>query len=241
MPPLTEASTAASFGVIPQHPLLSRRDFVGAGSIRVSDVTCLPAFWGQPAWNFIHGLHDAEGYPALVSLGFRSEWAVFAGVQRLHSDLGDDDMEVLDTIREPLTSAIAFRSELDRSVRRLQSLQVVDDPLKADAGLEEDAAPAPGNPAGAGRFASVYRPLDDQRRAVTAAPLTNREAEVLALVAAGWTNHKVGRALAITERTVRKHLGNVYEKLGVSGRTSATAWWATQPGNQAMVRRRPSK
>ena len=68
--------------------------------------------------------------------------------------------------------------------------------------------------------------------AATAAPLTDREAEVLALVADGWTNHKVGPVLAISERTVRKHLGNAYEKLGVSSRTAAATWWVTHPGNR---------
>src|SRR5664279_198719 len=68
MPPLTKAATAASFSVIPHHPVLSHSHFSGSGSIRVSDVTRMAAFWGQPAWNFIHGIHHAEGYPALLSL-----------------------------------------------------------------------------------------------------------------------------------------------------------------------------
>ena len=47
-------------------------------------------------------------------------------------------------------------------------------------------------------------------------------------MAAGWTNVRVGHVLGITERTVRKHLGNVYDKLGVGGRTSAATWWVSK-------------
>lgn len=49
---------------------------------------------------------------------------------------------------------------------------------------------------------------------VSEAQLTLRQAEVLSLVARGWTNRRIGRALGITERTVRKHLTNACEKLG---------------------------
>lgn len=44
--------------------------------------------------------------------------------------------------------------------------------------------------------------------------LTPRQREILRLVAAGCTNRQVGRALGLTERTVGKHLENVYLRLG---------------------------
>jgi DNA-binding NarL/FixJ family response regulator len=54
--------------------------------------------------------------------------------------------------------------------------------------------------------------------------LTDRELEVLRLVARGWTNEHVAEALSISERTIRFHLTNVYDKLGVSSRGEAIAW-----------------
>jgi DNA-binding NarL/FixJ family response regulator len=51
--------------------------------------------------------------------------------------------------------------------------------------------------------------------------LTNREVEVLRLVAKGWTNKAIGRALTISDRTVQGHLANIYGKLNVSSRTEA--------------------
>jgi DNA-binding CsgD family transcriptional regulator len=53
--------------------------------------------------------------------------------------------------------------------------------------------------------------------------LTRREREVLELVAEGRTNAEVARMLWISPGTVRKHLENAYEKLGVHTRTGAVA------------------
>jgi DNA-binding CsgD family transcriptional regulator len=54
-------------------------------------------------------------------------------------------------------------------------------------------------------------------------PLTAREREVLAWVARGKTNAEIARLLWLAPSTVRKHLENVYAKLGVSTRTAAVA------------------
>ena len=57
----------------------------------------------------------------------------------------------------------------------------------------------------------------------TAADLTARELEVLRLVAQGATNRSIGTALAQSERTVDRHVSNIFTKLGVSSRAAATA------------------
>ena len=54
-------------------------------------------------------------------------------------------------------------------------------------------------------------------------PLTEREREILDLVAAGKTNAEISEAIWIAPGTVRKHLENIYEKLGVHSRTAAVA------------------
>jgi DNA-binding NarL/FixJ family response regulator len=51
--------------------------------------------------------------------------------------------------------------------------------------------------------------------------LTDREVEVLALVAQGLTNRAIGRKLGISDRTVQGHLANIFAKLGASSRTEA--------------------
>jgi ATP/maltotriose-dependent transcriptional regulator MalT len=54
-------------------------------------------------------------------------------------------------------------------------------------------------------------------------PLSAREVEVLALVAAGRTNRQIASDLTISEHTVGRHLENIFAKLGVSSRAAATA------------------
>ena len=63
-------------------------------------------------------------------------------------------------------------------------------------------------------------------RASAEAPggLTDREVEVLLLVAAGKTNKDIASALVISKHTVRRHLQNIFAKLGVSSRAAATAY-----------------
>jgi two-component system response regulator DegU len=51
--------------------------------------------------------------------------------------------------------------------------------------------------------------------------LTDRELQVLKLVVAGKTNQEIGLALGISEKTVEKHLDNIFTKLNVSSRVEA--------------------
>jgi two-component system NarL family response regulator len=54
--------------------------------------------------------------------------------------------------------------------------------------------------------------------------LTDRELEVLRLVARGLTNKEVARAIGRTSETVKLHLKNIYAKLGVAARTEAVTF-----------------
>ena len=52
--------------------------------------------------------------------------------------------------------------------------------------------------------------------------LTPREAEVLLWVAQGKSNGDIGILLGMAEKTVKKHMGNIFDKLGLEGRNAAT-------------------
>lgn len=69
---------------------------------------------------------------------------------------------------------------------------------------------------GAGPAVASPRPIDDPP-----IPITARERDVLAFVAKGHTNRKIGRALSISENTVRNHIASIFSKLGVKDRTEA--------------------
>jgi len=54
--------------------------------------------------------------------------------------------------------------------------------------------------------------------------LSQRELQVLRLLAAGKTNRDIAEGLFISEKTVARHVSNIFDKLGVSSRAGATAW-----------------
>jgi DNA-binding NarL/FixJ family response regulator len=51
--------------------------------------------------------------------------------------------------------------------------------------------------------------------------LTPREREVLVLIGRGYPNKRIARELAVSEKTVKTHVGHVFAKLGVTDRTQA--------------------
>jgi len=61
-------------------------------------------------------------------------------------------------------------------------------------------------------------------RGNSAGPLTTRELEVLKLVASGITNRAIAGKLHISEKTVARHLSNIFTKLDLTTRTAATAY-----------------
>jgi ATP/maltotriose-dependent transcriptional regulator MalT len=67
------------------------------------------------------------------------------------------------------------------------------------------------------------RPDTGPTPAAAAGGLTDREVELLRLVASGQTNRAIAAEMFVSEKTVERHLSNVFRKLGVSSRAAATA------------------
>jgi DNA-binding NarL/FixJ family response regulator len=85
--------------------------------------------------------------------------------------------------------------------------------------------------AAANVFASLGAEPDHARvkalatgRAPASHGLSARELQVLQLIATGRTNHAIAAELALSEKTVERHVSNVFIKLGVSSRAAATAY-----------------
>ncbi|HEY3687871.1 MAG TPA: response regulator transcription factor [Streptosporangiaceae bacterium] len=134
-----------------------------------------------------------DGVAAITELG--------PGVRVLVLTTYDTDSHVLPAIEAGATGYLlkdAPRADLLRAVR---------------ASARGEAVLAP----------SVAARLMNRVRTPGGGPLSNRELEVLELVAAGATNREAAKRLFITEATVKTHLLNIYAKLGVSDRASAVA------------------
>jgi DNA-binding NarL/FixJ family response regulator len=113
----------------------------------------------------------------------------------------DTDSYVLPAIEAGATGYLlkdAPRAELLRAVRAAAHGQAVLSPAVATRLMSRVRAPSPG-------------------------PLSQRELEVLELVAAGSTNRESAAKLFISEATVKTHLLNIYAKLGVNDRAAAVA------------------
>ena len=60
------------------------------------------------------------------------------------------------------------------------------------------------------------------------ATISKREDDVLRLVADGFTNPMIGKALGISPATVKNHLESIRIKTGIYGRSEQAAWWVKQ-------------
>ena len=58
--------------------------------------------------------------------------------------------------------------------------------------------------------------------------LTAREIDVVRLLAGGQTNQEIAEELVVSVRTIERHIGNIYGKLGARGRAHATAYALTR-------------
>lgn len=108
------------------------------------------------------------------------------------------------TVRLLLGQACRNSGDEDGATRSLERAAAIFEGLGAalDARHTRDLTSSPARPAG----------------------LTAREAEVLSLVASGRTNRDVAAQLHLSERTVARHVSNIFTKVGVTSRTAATAF-----------------
>lgn len=91
-----------------------------------------------------------------------------------------------------------------KSIRKVSQGEIWLDSHTTAAVMRQFASPGDGSgPGGRGRGRS---------------PLSNREREIVALVAQGYRNREMAEKLFISEQTVKNHLHNIFDKLGVSDR-----------------------
>jgi DNA-binding NarL/FixJ family response regulator len=75
-----------------------------------------------------------------------------------------------------------------------------------------------------GKLFEEFNRLIEVRREETDSSLTQREVEVLALIAQGLKNRDIAEKLFISPRTVKVHVSNLFRKLGLSDRVQATRY-----------------
>ncbi|MDQ1372988.1 MAG: hypothetical protein QOJ09_326, partial [Actinomycetota bacterium] len=126
-----------------------------------------------------------------------------------------------------LRTAVARWQELDvphevATARMLLGLACRD--ADDDDGATTSFASAEAVFAQLGATLDVRRVQDLTSRRARPGGLTEREAEVLRLVAAGLTNRQIAAEVFLSAKTVSRHLSNIFTKIGVSSRSAATAY-----------------
>jgi ATP/maltotriose-dependent transcriptional regulator MalT len=182
-----------------------------------------------------------------------AEIALAAGDTRAARDAADRLGELADALDAPLLRAMAARTEgsvrlaegdtagaLSVLRRAWEAWRGLDAPYEAarvrartaeacrqlgdldGAALESEAAREVFERLGAVEDLATL--LRTSKSGALPGGLSGREVEVLRLVAAGLTNREIGDKLGISERTVDRHVSNIYAKLDVPTRTAATAF-----------------
>jgi ATP/maltotriose-dependent transcriptional regulator MalT len=141
----------------------------------------------------------AEGAVALAEDDGRSAVASLRHAQRIWLEL-DAPYEVART-RELIARACSALGDDEASMLELEAAREIFERLGAGPDLDR-ASMRPGRDYG----------------------LSERELEVLRLVASGKSNREIASMLVISEHTVARHLQNMYRKLGLSSRAAATAF-----------------
>jgi DNA-binding CsgD family transcriptional regulator len=136
----------------------------------------------------------------------------------------DDAPGALDRFRRAFATWHDLRLPYEAARARAlcgRALIAIDD---VDAGREElRAARAAFERLGAAADAAAIAGRLGERTGIPGG-LTEREAEVLRLVAAGRSNRQIATELVISEHTVARHVQNIFAKLDVSSRSAATAF-----------------
>jgi DNA-binding NarL/FixJ family response regulator len=173
--------------------------------------------------------------------------AARAAADELSQIAVDFDAPLLDAVSRHATGAVllaegdptAALEALRRAWTRFQELDAPYDAarVRVDIGLayralgdvdsaemELDAARSVFERLGAAPALARVEELTGSATSETPAGLTPREVEVLRLVATGKTNRAIAAELFLSEKTVARHVSNIFTKLGVSSRSAATAY-----------------
>jgi DNA-binding CsgD family transcriptional regulator len=135
------------------------------------------------------------------------------------------DIDVSDAARRATQPALVVHARKDRVIpyeegRRLASLLPNARLVTLDTDnhvLQED------EPAWEVFLSEVRAFLGDEAPAGDLAELSERERDVLELVAAGMSNEQIAERLSLSPRTVERHLSNIYAKLRLSGKSARAA------------------
>ncbi|MCF6742828.1 helix-turn-helix transcriptional regulator [Blastococcus sp. KM273128] len=157
------------------------------------------------------GIADAVGTSALRATAARARGAVALAERRYAPAL------------DHLSAALARWSALGAPYEAARTRVLVGRALRG-LGDEDTAAMEVGTARGVFQAVGAAPDLERLCARPRTAGLTEREVDVIRLVAQGCTNREIAARLVISDKTVARHLHNVFTKLALPNRSAATAW-----------------
>ena len=148
--------------------------------------------------------------------------------------------EVLSRIRSASPDSKIVVLTMSDNLRYLQALSKfgIDAYIHKSSSSEELLATIEANsrqPGGKNVVVSMPRDLLERMGEEPVGALSERETEVVVLAARGLPNARIGEELNISEGTVKRHLANVYQKIGVRSRSEATLWVCSTSSASVIV------
>jgi DNA-binding NarL/FixJ family response regulator len=134
----------------------------------------------------------------------------------------DDEEYIIEGLRAGATGYLLKDTSADQLVQAIESVHRGESPLQPSVAAKLVArftrVPETADPAVPAASVAAYHvtgPADE---------LTEREREIVRLLARGDSNREIGEALFITEGTVKNHVSNILSKLALRDRTQAALW-----------------
>lgn len=175
---------------------------VGAARATMDELHEIAAAFDSPYLRAVVGYAHgsvllAEGDAGAAYVALRRAWAAWHELEAPYETA---------RVRLQMARACSQLGDQDTAVMELDAARQIFEQLSAAPALEQ------------------VRELTGRATSRSVGGLTPREVEVLRLVATGATNREIADSLVISEKTVARHVSNIFTKLSLSSRAAATAY-----------------
>jgi DNA-binding NarL/FixJ family response regulator len=162
-------------------------------------------------------------FPTLVLHRREIPWLPVDVARGLASRLPDARLSILEG-----ESTAPYLGDTEAIAQAIDEFLSEGEPAPAEAEARPVDALGTASLRNAAGFTALTEKRSEARARAYPDTLTQREVEVLRLLASGRTNKEIADELVLSVRTVERHIGNIYGKIGARGRADATAYVLTR-------------
>ena len=200
--------------------IISSQHLVRAGLQQLIETQATVPMVVHPHQGRMHDLLCTEIRPDLFILDLETDRDALSTIKQIREAAPTSKIVLLCGIEDQDRTREAFAYGVDGIILKVQPPEVVLAVLEALRTLAKPQASMERNGAGVRSFGVPFTKRDASETASPAWPeaLTEREREVIRLVGLGFSNKEIADKLSIADSTVRHHLTNIFDKVGVPNR-----------------------